>query len=111
MRTAIYSVLALAVVALVGQSVLAIVLAAHAPSWVNWVCSHSTAHSIQHLLPQGKLGAAFKTSQRALEIHWPHLIPIPAGIATLIHLRRANARYVAQQRANIARGLTATQAS
>ncbi len=30
--------------------------------------------------------------------HWPHILPIVAALATLVYLRRANARYNSSQR-------------
>jgi hypothetical protein len=34
-----------------------------------------------------------------LAIHWPHLLPLLAGVATVRYLWRADARYRSQQRA------------
>jgi hypothetical protein len=42
---------------------------------LEWWCSHAAPSALA-----------------ALEVHWPHFLPILPGLATLVYLWRANAR-------------------
>lgn len=57
-------------------------------------------HYTGHIVPGDGLGSAMNTSLKVLAVHWPHLMPIPLGIATLVYLYRANVRYHANQPAD-----------
>jgi hypothetical protein len=96
-RTAIYLAICVSVLALVLESVAVVLLGASAPSWSHWLCSPSTIHSARHAVGGG-VGTALSTSLKVLAVHWPHLLPIPLGVATLVYLYRANVRYNRQQR-------------
>lgn len=85
---AILSALAIALLALAMAPLLTIVLGAQAPGWAAWVCAHTLSGSIQHFAPSGRLGGAFRTSRNVVAVHWPHLIPIPLALATLIYMYR-----------------------
>lgn len=82
-----------AMLSLILESVAVVLLGAEAPSWSHWLCSPSSIHSARHAILSGGLGKALSTSLALLVVHWPHLLPIPLGVGTLIYLHRANARY------------------
>jgi ABC-type phosphate transport system permease subunit len=92
-RRTIYLVLAVSLLALLLESVAVILLGANTPAWAHWLCSPSAIHSARHALLGGGLDTALKTSLKLLAVHWPHLVPIPLGIATLVYLYRSNTRY------------------
>jgi hypothetical protein len=63
------------------------------PSFTHWWCSPGTLRSVVHGGGRGRPGSILLT---ALEVHWPHLLPLLSGVATLAYLRRANARYASR---------------
>jgi hypothetical protein len=68
---------------------------ARAPGWSHWLCSpafHTSAHHRGQPVGDG-LAATLLSSAKALAPHWPHILPIAIALATLVYLRRANARY------------------
>ena len=91
-----YLALAVSALALLLESVLVVLLGARAPAWSHWLCSPSAIHSARHAVLGGGLGTALSTSLKVLAVHWPHLLPIPLGAATLVYLYRANVHYHAQ---------------
>ena len=99
-RTTIYLVLAVTLFTLILESAAVILLGANTPSWAHWLCSASAIHSARHAVLSGGVGTALRTSLKLLAVHWPHLVPIPLGIATLVYLHRANTRYNTSQRAD-----------
>lgn len=86
--------LTLALLALGASADLALLVArgAGAPSWAHWWCSASALrqHGGQS---SGGLTATLLSSLKGIAPHWPHILPIVAALATLVYLRRANARY------------------
>jgi hypothetical protein len=78
-------------VALGSMATLAFGQGAH--GWVHWLCSPSVLGSAAHSVRASGIGAKALT---ALEIHWPHFVPALLGLATLVYLWRANARYQSQ---------------
>jgi integral membrane sensor domain MASE1 len=90
--------LALALVALGASADLVLLTArgAGAPSWAHWWCSASALrqHGGQS---SGGITATLLGSLRAIAPHWPHILPIVVALATLVYLRRANARYHANE--------------
>jgi hypothetical protein len=66
-----------------------------APTWAHWWCSASgSSLSARHGSGTSTgLLARLLDSLVALLPHWPHILPIVAALATLVYLRRANARY------------------
>lgn len=86
-----------ATLSLLLESVAVVLLGGEAPSWSHWLCSPSTIHSAQHAVLGGGVGAALSGSLKLLAVHWPHLVPIPLAVATLVYLHRANARYNRQR--------------
>ena len=73
----------------------------HTVAWSHWWCSPA-AHAAASGSTAGGLGARLLLSARTLAVHWPHFLPLVLGLATLVYLKRANARY---------RGLTACRDS
>jgi hypothetical protein len=96
-RRTLLLVALVATLSLILESVAVVVLGAEAPSWSHWLCSPSSIHSARHAILSGGLGKALSTSLKLLAVHWPHLLPIPLGLATLAYLHRANARYHRQR--------------
>lgn len=96
-RRTLYLVVLFAALSLILESVAVVLFGAEAPSWSHWLCSPSTIHSARHAILSGGVGKALSTSLQLLAVHWPHLLPIPLGVATLVYLQRANARYNAQR--------------
>jgi hypothetical protein len=66
---------------------------ASARGWVHWLCSPSVLGSAAHGVRAGGLGVRVLA---ALEVHWPHFLPALVGLATLVYLWRADARYKSQ---------------
>jgi hypothetical protein len=66
-----------------------------APAWSHWWCSPSAPHTAPHGAAGG-LAATLLAPVSALAPHWPHLLPVLLGLATLVYLRRANTRYHAR---------------
>jgi hypothetical protein len=62
-----------------------LLLGVNTPGWSHWLCSPATLRSAAHAVSGGGL--------RLLEVHWPHLLPIALGLATLLYLWRADRRY------------------
>lgn len=91
MRTLLLVAL-VATLSLILESVAVVLLGGETPSWSHWLCSPSTIHSA-HAVLSGGVGAALSGSLTLLAVHWPHLVPIPLAVATLVYLHRANARY------------------
>jgi ABC-type phosphate transport system permease subunit len=94
---AIYLAIAASLLGLILESGVVILAGARAPSWSHWLCSPASIHSAGHAVHGGGLGSALNSTLGVLAVHWPHLVPIPLGIATLVYLYRANARYHANQ--------------
>ena len=68
-----------------------------APVWSHLWCSPSALHaSARHGGSVGGFVATLVSSLRALVPHWPHILPIFLALATLVYLRRADARHHAQ---------------
>lgn len=68
---------------------------AQAPAWAHLWCSPSALS--HHGRRAGTGLAALLGYAKALIPHWPHILPIVVALATLVYLRRANARYQAQR--------------
>jgi hypothetical protein len=88
--------LALAAVAMAASGVqLLLSGTAKAPVWSHWWCSASALHA-------GSSGGAHGSGPLAVAAgllpHWPHLLALVVAPATLLYLRRANARYHAETR-------------
>jgi hypothetical protein len=84
--------LACFVLAVALDGVLATTAGSRAPAWAHW-CSPSALRAASHgVNGAGRLGVAVLTPVEALLPHWPHFLPILLGLATLVYLRRANAR-------------------
>jgi ABC-type phosphate transport system permease subunit len=96
-RAVIYFAIAASLIGLILESVAVILVGARAPSWSHWLCSPASIHSASHAELGGGLGSALNSALKVLAVHWPHLVPIPLGIATLVYLYRANARYHTNQ--------------
>lgn len=77
--------LALTVLGFVGDG------AGRVPAWSRWWCS-PTAHGAHG---GSRAGGSLLA---ALEVHWPHFLPILLGLATLAYLWRASARYAPPRR-------------
>jgi len=92
-RTATHLLIALAATAVALAPLLTIAAGSGAPGWAHWLCSPAALRSAAHTVGHSGLGPALLT---ALEVHWPHFLPILLGLATLVYLYRANARYEAQ---------------
>jgi hypothetical protein len=89
------ALLVLAIVAVALVPLLSIALGGGAPAWSHWWCSPAALRSASHA------GGGFAGRLLALlKYHWPHVLPIVPGVATLEYLRRANARYESDSRAN-----------
>jgi hypothetical protein len=71
-------------------SVVTLIEGGGAPGWSHWLCSPAALRSAVHAVRGSGLGATLLT---ALEVHWPHFLPILAGLGTLVYLWRANALY------------------
>lgn len=65
-----------------------------APAWAHLWCSPSALRHHSGSLGTG-VGALFEYA-KALIPHWPHILPLVVALATLVYLRRANARYHAR---------------
>jgi len=77
---------------------LALVFAgASAASWIHQFCSPAALSAAAHSV--GGAGLAHGVLAE-LAIHWPHLLPLLLGVATVVYLWRADARHRAQQRAH-----------
>ncbi len=61
-----------------------------APGWSHWLCSPAALRSAVHAVRGSGVGT---TALTALEVHWPHFLPILVGLGTLVYLWRANALY------------------
>jgi len=92
-RTATHLLIALAATAVALAPILTIAAGSGAPGWAHWLCSPAALRSAAHTVGHSGLGSTLLT---ALEVHWPHFLPILLGLATLVYLYRANARYEAQ---------------
>jgi hypothetical protein len=92
-RTATQLLIALAATAVALAPLLTIAAGSDAPGWAHWLCSPAALRSAAHTVGHSGLGSTLLT---ALEVHWPHFLPILLGLATLVYLYRANARYQAQ---------------
>lgn len=67
---------------------------AQAPAWAHLWCSPS---ALSHHGGRSATGlAALLGYAKALTPHWPHILPIVIALATLVYLKRANARYHAR---------------
>jgi len=65
-----------------------------APAWAHLWCSPSA--SSHHGGGSGTGVGAVLGYAKALIPHWPHILPIAVALATLLYLKRANARYHAR---------------
>jgi|GEM_PF-3029250 len=92
-RTATHLLIALAATAVALVPLLTVAAGSAAPGWAHWLCSPAALRSAAHTVGHSGLGSTLLT---ALEVHWPHFLPILLGLATLVYLYRANARYQAQ---------------
>ncbi len=96
--------LALAAIAIASavDCALAVAGGSNAPAWSHWWCSPAALRSASRGVgqggPFGVLGLL-----RELAPHWPHILPVVIALATLVYLRRADAR-----RAQIARAASGT---
>ncbi len=97
-RQAASLALAFAAVVVALEPLVTIAQGGHAPSWSHWWCSPAALRSAVHTAGGSRLGATLLTLLTALEVHWPHFLPILLGLATLVYLWRANARYRSQDR-------------
>lgn len=70
--------------------VVALVEGGGAPGWSHWWCSPAALRSAVHTVRGNGLSTTLLT---ALEVHWPHFLPIVVGVGTLVYLWRANALY------------------
>ncbi|HEV2943678.1 MAG TPA: hypothetical protein VGX26_01000 [Solirubrobacteraceae bacterium] len=113
--TGVCLAIAASLLGLILESVAVILVGARAPSWSHWLCSPAGIHSAGGAVPGselpasihihfeggavtgGGLGSALNSMLEVLAVHWPHLVPIPLGTATLVYLYRANARYHTNQ--------------
>jgi hypothetical protein len=89
-RLATHMLLAAAATIVVLESVVTIAWSSSAPGWSHWLCSPTVLRSAVHTVGGSGFGATLLT---ALKVHWPHFLPILVGLATLVYLWRANARY------------------
>jgi hypothetical protein len=96
-RATLTSALALVASALalgpVSVSVWASVSGNRPPAWSHLWCSPATLRSVSHAVSGGGLSAILRTPIEVLAVHWPHFLPILVGLATLVYLWRADARY------------------
>jgi hypothetical protein len=66
-----------------------------APAWAHLWCSPS---ALSHNGGRSGTGlTALLDYAKALTPHWPHILPILVALATLVYLKRANARYHARE--------------
>lgn len=66
-----------------------------APAWAHLWCSPA---ALSHHGGQSGTGlTALFGYAKAVTPHWPHILPVVVALATLIYLKRANARYRAQE--------------
>ncbi len=86
--------LALAFIALGAAGDLALLTArgSQAPGWAHWWCSPAALRQHGGGGSSGLVGTLL-SSLKAVGPHWLHILPIVAALATLVYLRRANARY------------------
>ncbi len=84
-RPAVSLALGLVAAAVTLEPLVSIVWGSHAPSWSHWLCSPAALRSAVHTVSRGGLSA--------LEVHWPHFLPILIGLGTLVYLWRADKRY------------------
>jgi hypothetical protein len=92
-RPAVSLALALLAAALALAPLVTVPQGAGAPGWAHWLCSPASLRSAVHTVGASRVGPTLLT---ALEVHWPHFLPILLGLSTLVYLWRANARFRAQ---------------
>lgn len=63
-----------------------------ATTWSHWWCAPG-ARAVHGA------GGSGGSLLRALEVHWPHFLPILLGLVTLVYLWRANARWTSSMSA------------
>jgi hypothetical protein len=93
-----FSLVAALVFVAVGATCDLLLLAARgsqAPAWAHLWCSPSALS--HHGGGSGTGLAALLGYAKALIPHWPHILPILVALATLVYLKRANARYHARE--------------
>jgi hypothetical protein len=90
--TAARGALALLALAIGLEPLLPTALGSHAPAWSHWWCSAS-ASTGPHTAARSGLGGVLHATLAVLAVHWPHFLPIPAALATLVYLRRADAAW------------------
>jgi hypothetical protein len=71
-------------------SVVTLIEGGGAPGWSHWWCSPAALRSAVRTVRASGLATTLLT---ALEVHWPHFLPIVIGLGTLVYLWRANALY------------------
>jgi hypothetical protein len=67
---------------------------AGAPAWTHWWCSAAALHASSS---GGAHSGGLLAFAAGLQPHWPHLLALVIAPATLVYLRRANARYKAER--------------
>jgi hypothetical protein len=96
-RRLLSCILVLVALAAAVDLVLVSVWGARSPAWSHFWCSPALLHaSVRHGGPSGGFAGTLAGFLRALLPHWPHILPIFLALATLVYLRRADARYHAQ---------------
>ncbi len=93
-RTILQLLLVAAATVVMLEPLVTIAAGGNAPAWSHWLCSPAALRSAVHTVSGSKgLGSTLLT---ALELHWPHFLPILLGLATLVYLWRANVQYHSQ---------------
>lgn len=91
--------LAFVAVGAAGDLVLLTARGARSPGLAHWWCSASALHQHGGGTSPGLTGALLGPLG-AVAPHWPHILPIVVALATLLYLRRADARYRVRHYAN-----------
>ncbi len=80
----------------IGDVLLLAARGSQAPAWAHLWCSPSVLS--HHGGGSGTGLAALLGYAKTLSPHWPHILPMLAALATLVYLKRANARHHAQEK-------------
>ena len=91
--TLVVLALTLAALAFALEGVLLAASGASAPAWAHWWCSPTALHAASTSARAGGLITTLLSAVRPLLPHWPHFLPLLLALATLVYLRRANARH------------------
>jgi hypothetical protein len=91
-RRAVTLGLALLAAAVATEQLITLAQGAGAPGWSHWLCS-PTLRSAVRTVRSSSIPAEVLA---ALEVHWPHFLPVLAGLATLVYLWRADVRHRSQ---------------